>query len=336
MYPFPKMIEWLKKMFGKFGLIFALLFIFALFAVIAPESFSSRRSIETMTRQMAITGVAALGMTLIIILGGIDLSIGSVVALTTVIIAIVLRGFTGDGHSAEMYDIQVGSGAVVIALIFGGGAAAIVGFLNGVLITRLRVVPFIVTLGMLLIVRGVAKGLAHEQKVDAPTSLLNSLLAPNDGFMSHGVIVMLVLAILVSILLTYTRLGRQIYAIGSNELTARLCGVMVERTKLIVYTLASFSVGIAGTLQFSRLTVGDPTVAGGLELDVIAAVVIGGGSLSGGEGSVLGTMVGVAIITVIRTGCSHMGLPNWVQEIITGCIIVSAVAIDRIRHRRAA
>lgn len=336
MYPFPKMIEWLKKMVGKFGLIFALLLIFALFAVIAPESFSSQRSIETMTRQMAITGVAALGMTLIIILGGIDLSIGSVVALTTVIIAIVLQRFTGDGHNAEMYDIQVGSGAVIIALACGGIAAAIVGFLNGFLITRLRVVPFIVTLGMLLIVRGAAKGLAHEQKIDAPTSWLNNLLAPNNWFMSYGVILMLVLAVIVAIILTYTRLGRHIYAIGSNELTARLCGVMVERTKLIVYTLASFFVGIAGTLQFSRLTVGDPTVAGGLELDVIAAVVIGGGSLSGGEGSVLGTMAGVAIITIIRTGCSHMGLPNWVQEIITGGIIVSAVAIDRIRHRRAA
>jgi len=145
---------------------------------------------------------------------------------------------------------------------------------------------------------------------------------------------MLVLALLVAGVLRYTKLGRHIVAIGSNEQTARLCGVPVERVKIIVYTLSAGFAGMAGLFQFSRLTVGDPTVAAGAELDVIAAVVIGGGSLSGGEGSILGTIVGALIMTVIRSGCSQMGLPNWVQEIVTGCIIVIAVALDRWRHRR--
>jgi ribose/xylose/arabinose/galactoside ABC-type transport system permease subunit len=137
-------------------------------------------------------------------------------------------------------------------------------------------------------------------------------------------------------LLRYARLGRHIFAVGSNELTARLCGVAVERVKLIVYTISAAFAGLAGLMQFSRLTVGDPTVAVGTELDVIAAVVIGGGSLSGGEGSILGSLVGALIMTVIRSGCSQLGLPNWVQEIVTGAIIVLAVALDRLRHRRAA
>jgi ribose/xylose/arabinose/galactoside ABC-type transport system permease subunit len=144
---------------------------------------------------------------------------------------------------------------------------------------------------------------------------------------------MLLLALAVAGILRYTKLGRHIVAVGSNEMTARLCGVPVERIKIIVYAMSAGFAGVAGLFQFSRLTVGDPTVAMGVELDVIAAVVIGGGSLSGGEGSILGTLVGALIMTVIRSGCSQMGLPNWVQEIVTGCIIVIAVALDRWRHR---
>ena len=139
-----------------------------------------------------------------------------------------------------------------------------------------------------------------------------------------------------ALFLRYTRLGRHSFAIGSNEQTARLCGVAVERVKVLVFTLGGVFAGLGGLMQFSRLTKGDPTVAVGLELDVIAAVVIGGGSLSGGEGSILGTIVGALIMTVIASGCTQMGLPNWVQEIITGAIIVAAVAVDRLRHRHIA
>jgi len=150
-----------------------------------------------------------------------------------------------------------------------------------------------------------------------------------------GFWILIFLAFATAAFLRYTRLGRHIFAIGSNEQTARLCGVAVERVKLIVFMLGGLCAGLAGLMQFSRLTVGDPTVAVGLELDVIAAVVIGGGSLSGGEGSVLGTLVGALIMTVIASGCTQMGMPNWVQEIITGGIIVVAVALDRLRHRRS-
>jgi len=309
---------WLNRTAPLLGL----LLVFALFAVIGPESFSSLGNIETIARQTTIVGIASLGMTLIIISGGIDLSVGSMIALVTVVIAALLQAGVPP----------------LLAAIGGILAAAFCGFVNGTLITRLRVVPFIVTLGTLLVVRGAAKGFAHEQKIDAPLTWLSDLLAalrPEQGWqlLPAGVWILIVLALLVAGMLHFTRLGRHIFAIGSNEQTARLCGVPVNRVKVIVYSVSAAFAGVAGVMQFSRLTVGDPTVAVGLELDVIAAVVIGGGSLSGGEGSILGSMVGALIMTVIRSGCSQMGLPNWVQEIVTGSIIVLAVALDRWRHR---
>ncbi len=315
-----KPLPWLTRM----GPLFGLLGIYILFALIGPESFSSAANLETMARHTAIVGIAALGMTLVIIAGGIDLSVGSIIALVTVVIAALL---------------QAGVNPLLAALA-GVATGGLCGLLNGVLITRVRVVPFIVTLGTLLVVRGAAKGLAQEQKIDAPITWLNDLLAAlprNQSWqlVPPGVWILLILALMVAGLLRYMRLGRHIFAIGSNEQTARLCGVAVENVKILVYTLSATMAGLAGLMQFSRLTVGDPTVAVGLELDVIAAVVIGGGSFSGGEGSVLGTIVGALIMTVIRTGCSQMGLPNWVQEIVTGSIIVLAVALDRLRHRKA-
>jgi ribose/xylose/arabinose/galactoside ABC-type transport system permease subunit len=315
----------LMRHWNWLGPILALGVVFGLFAVIGPESFLSGRNVETIARQTTIVGIAALGMTMVIAMGGIDLSVGSIVALSTVVIAWLLQA----GHHP--------------AVAAGGGIAAgiVCGLVTGLLVTRLRVVPFIVTLGMLLVVRGAAKGLAKEQKIDAPESWLNDLLAtlPADHqwmLVPAGVWTLVVLSLVVAGMLRFTRLGRHTFAIGSNELTARLCGVAVERVKLTIYALSAGLAGLAGVMQFSRLTVGDPTVAVGLELDVIAAVVIGGGSLSGGEGSVLGTVVGALIMTVIRSGCSQMDLPNWVQEIVTGSIIVAAVTIDRWRHRHTA
>jgi ribose transport system permease protein len=316
-------VKSLARLSHTLGPIAGLVAVFLLFAAIGPDSFSSSNNLETIARQTAIVGSAALGMTLIIISGGIDLSVGSMIALVTVVIAALLQAGV-DPLFAALGGIAIG---------------ALCGFINGFLITRLKVVPFIVTLGTYLVVRGAAKGFAHEQKIDAPLTWLKELLAalpPGQGWriVPWGVWLTAILALCVAGMLVYTRLGRHVFAIGSNEQTARLCGVAVDRVKVIVYALGGAFAGVAGVLQFSRLTVGDPTVAVGVELDVIAAVVIGGGSLSGGEGSILGAIVGALIMTVIRSGCAQMGLPNWVQEMVTGFIIVLAVAIDRWRQRR--
>jgi ribose transport system permease protein len=311
--------DWVNKLMP----LGALILVYAIFAVIAPPSFVSLKNLELIVRQTTIVGIASLGMTLVIIGGGIDLSVGSIVALVTVVIAWLL---------------MAGSSPILAAL--GGVFAGLVcGFINGALITRLKLVPFIITLGTLLVYRGCAKGLAHEQKIDAPLSWINELLAalkPEHTWMivPGGVWLLTLLAIIVALVLRYTRFGLYTFSIGSNEQAARLCGVPIEKVKLLIYGISGLFAGFAGLMQFSRLTVGDPTVAQGLELDVIAAVVIGGGSLAGGEGSVLGTILGALIMTVIRSGCTQMGLSNWVQEIVTGIIIVVAVVLDRMRHKQ--
>jgi ribose/xylose/arabinose/galactoside ABC-type transport system permease subunit len=217
----------------------------------------------------------------------------------------------------------------------GVAAAAMTGLCNGLLVTRLRLAPFIVTLGSMSVLRGIAKGLANEQKIDADARGLDALLSPGSGVFAvlpAGVFIALGIAAMVAFMLTYTRFGRHIYAVGSNEATARLAGIDVARVRVVVYTVAAALVGIAGIMEFSTLTVGDPTDSVGLELEVIAAVVIGGASLVGGEGSIAGSLVGAFLMTVIKTGCTHLGLSNWVQEIVTGVIIVVAVAFDRVRR----
>ncbi len=296
--------------------------VWLLFAAIAPPSFRDPTTLETIARQTAIVGTAAMGSTLVIIAGGIDLSVGSVVALATVVVASGLAHGLAPWHAAAHG-------------VFAGLAC---GWLTGLLITRLRVVPFIVTLGMMLVVRGAAKGLADEQKIDAPLTWLNDLLAslpPDAGWriVPAGVWLALTVALALGLVLRYSRAGRHVVATGANPEAARLSGIPVDRVTVGVYAAGGLLSGLAGVLQFSRLTVGDPTVAAGLELDAIAAVVIGGGSFSGGEGSVGGTLVGALIMTTIRSGCSQMGLANWVQEIVTGSIIVLAVALDRWRRR---
>jgi ribose/xylose/arabinose/galactoside ABC-type transport system permease subunit len=303
------------------GPLVGLVLVCVVFVVLVGPQFLGGANLELIARQTAIVCTAALGMTLVIVAAGIDLSVGSIVSLATVVIAIVLRNGGGSGTAA-------------LAAI---ATAAACGLLTGVLVTRLKVVPFIVTLGMMLLVRGASKGLADERRLEAPTTWLNDLLrTAGAALLPAGVWMTAALALVVAGILRYTRFGRHLFAIGSNERTARLCGVRVERTKMAVYSLAAGLAGLAGVLQFSKLSVGDPTVAVGLELDVIAAVIIGGGSLSGGKGTALGTVLGATIMAVIQIGCSQRGLPNWVQQIVTGGIIVLAVALDRWRERAGA
>jgi ribose transport system permease protein len=308
-----------RSMLDRMGTLIGLILVAIVFGVLIGSQFFAPANVELMARQAAIVCMAALGMTVVIATGGIDLSVGSIIALATVVIALMLR--------AEQPPL--------LAAVAGVGAAAVCGVINGVVITQLRVVPFIVTLGTMLIVRGAAKGLAEERRIEAPTTWLNDLLRTHDNaLLPGGIWAVIVLALIVAGVLRYTRFGRHVFAIGSNERMARLCGVAISRTKVLVYTLSAALAGMAGLLQFSKLSVGDPTVAIGLELDVIAAVIIGGGSLTGGRGTVLGTIIGAAIMTIIQIGCSQKGLPNWVQQIVTGGIIVVAVALDRVRSSR--
>jgi ribose transport system permease protein len=314
-------LDWAELM-SKLGPVVGLLVVFVLFALLRPHTFVTFDNIELILLQTAVVGTAALGTTLVIISGGIDLSVGSNIALCTVAIALLL--------AHRQPPLVAAAGGVL--------TGALCGLVISLLITRLQLSPFIVTLGMWGALRGAAKGLAGETMVQAPTTWLNGLLNTLTAsqrwmLVPPGVWMMLLLGALVSAALRHTRVGRHVFAIGSNEQTARLCGVPVERTKRLIYTVAAAFAGLAGVLQFAYLTVGDPTTAAGYELDAIAAVVIGGASLAGGQGSIFGSLVGAMIMTTISNGCTKLDLANWVQEIVTGAIIVFAVALDRIRHR---
>jgi ribose/xylose/arabinose/galactoside ABC-type transport system permease subunit len=309
-----------RALAGVIGPFLGLTFVTIIFTALIGRYFLGPDNIELIARQTAVVAAAALGMTMVIVSAGIDLSVGSVVALTTVVIAQMLRTGASPGIAA------------LVAVV----TAAACGIVNGVLVTKLRVVPFIVTLGTMILVRGAAKGLAEERRIEAPPTGLNELLRSSGDvgpFLPPGIWIVALCALLVAGTLRYTRFGRHLFAIGSNERTARLCGVAVERTKVAVYAMTAALAGVAGVLQFSRLSVGDPTVAEGLELDVIAAVIIGGGSLAGGRGTVLGTLVGATTMAMIQIGCAQRGFPNWVQQIVTGAIIVLAVALDRWRYK---
>jgi ribose transport system permease protein len=313
-----------RRLLDERGVLLGLVVVAVTFGVLIGPQFFAAANLELMARQTAIVCVAALGMTMVVVAGGIDLSVGSVVALSTVVTALLLR------HDSS-------AGGALIAALAALAAGAVCGALNGVLVTELRVVPFIVTLGTMLLVRGAAKGLSGERRLEAPATWLNELLRTAQNgrglLVPSGIWLTVALAVAVALTLQYTRFGRHLFAIGSSERTARLCGVRITRTKIAVYTLAGALGALAGVLTFSKLSVGDPTVAIGLELDVIAAVIIGGGSLLGGRGSIIGTIAGAAIMTIIQVGCSQQGLPNWVQQIVTGAIIVFAVALDRWRSR---
>lgn len=310
----------MRRLLGALAPFLALVAVYALFAALRYDRFVTWDNSAIMLQQTAVIGIGAIGMTLIVISGGVDLSFGSIIALSAVVLALLLQ--------AGAPPVVAAAGAV--------GLGVITGVASGLLVTRLRLMPFIVTLGMMGILRGAAKGLASEQPIYPDPTWLNDLMQLSAGLLPGGVWIMVAMAIVVAGVLRYTRFGRHIFAIGSNESTARLCGVAVDRTKIWIYAVGAGFAGLAGVLQFSYLTGGDPTTAVGLELNIIAAVVIGGASLSGGRGTILGTMIGALIMTVVNNGCTKLEMSNWVQEIVTGGIIVAAVTLDQYRRGRSA
>ena len=310
-----------RILLAKAGPFLGLVVVIVLFSIPSEtrEFFFSYHNFKTIFTQTVIVAIGALGMTMIIVSGGIDLSVGSSIAFTSVVGALLIQKGWGPGPA-------------LVAMILSGG---FIGLLNGAAIAGMRMTPFIITLGTLGVARGSAKWLADNQTVNYEDSPINTWMTTADPF-SHavpaGVWVALALAIVTSLLLRNTVFGRHVFALGSNEATARLCGIPTTRLKIVIYALAGCFFGLAGLFQLSRLRQGDPTVAVGLELDIIAAVIIGGASLSGGVGTVLGSMIGALIMAVLRNGSQQMGWPTYFQEIIIGLVIVVAVFLDRLRQ----
>lgn len=320
--------RWLRAEWGPLLALCAIVVLFAVLdAIWGSGRFASIRNLRVVLNQTSIVAVAALGMTLVIISGGIDLSAGTALSLSATIMAYCLK---------ENWSV-----AATVAMTLGVGCAC--GLVNGGLIAGLRVVPFIVTLGTMTVYLGLGKILCDESTVfpsyEQIPGWLHSLCStrPPDliwQFVPNippGVLLAGLCAVFVAAVLHFTVFGRYVFALGSNELTARLCGVNIPLMKIAVYCLAGLFTGLAGMYHFATLKIGNPTEGVGLELQIIAAVVIGGGSLSGGRGSVSGALAGAAIMAVIRSGCDQLEVPNPYQEILIGVIIIAAVALDRLR-----
>ncbi len=328
-----------NRVVAMIGRLAALAAVYAFFAILTPGSkgFMSDANTQLMLQDIAVVAMAAIGATIVIIAGGIDLSVGSAIALSMITTAYILDLGPEGSKLVVVHPVLL----PLLALGAAMGVSAAIGAINGMLVTWLRIVPFIITLGTMQMARGFAKLVANEQNIYPPTEVqdlwISRLLDPSKNlytwpFLPAAVWLVIGAAVLTGLFLRYTRLGRHIFALGSNEKTAVLCGVPVARTKILVYVIGGLFSGLAGVLFFARLgSIGQPTEAIGYELFVIAAAVIGGASLLGGRGTILGTMIGALIITILRNGGVKMGWPQYTQEIVMGAVIIVAVAIDNLR-----
>jgi ribose transport system permease protein len=304
----------------------ALIVIIVVFSLLSPN-FLQFNNVVGILLATAVNGVLALGVTFVIVSGGIDLSIGTVMTLSAVITGVIAT------------EMRLPLPLAIVAGIATGGVA---GFVNGILIARLKIPPFIATLGMLNVAKGLAlvmAGLAPIYFNETPefnqaamgsvtNSIIPGLAVPNI------VLIFLLAALLASLVLSRTVLGRYTFALGSNEEAARLSGVTVDRWKIAVYTVCGLFAGLAGVLIAARLNSAQPALGQGYELDAIAAAVIGGTSLSGGEGTILGTVIGAFIISTLTNGLRILSVPQEWQTVVTGGIVIVAVYLDIVRRRQ--
>ena len=299
--------------------------------IFVPESyrwptFLKRDNLLNIANQIAVIAIMAIGMTMVIITGGIDLSVGSLAALSAVTAARLIRDHAG-GVEASMV-------GMVFACIAAIGLCGLLGGLSGALITLFDIPPFIVTLAMMLVASGLAYLASAGQSIyQIPESFI--WLGRGTGLfgLPHAVVLMLLLYAAAHVLMSQTVLGRYLYAVGGNREAARLSGVPVRRVLLLAYVACGLLAGLGGVIMASQLKSGSPTYGTMYELYVIAAVVVGGTALSGGEGKILGTLIGAFIIAVIQNGMNLTNIESYTQKVVLGLVILAAVLVDRVRHR---
>ena len=308
------------KLYSKFGIYIILLVMIIVLSIVSPFFFS-RSNIINVLRQATINGTLALGVTLIIITGGIDLSVGGIMAFAGVIA-------TSFAHTENALPLGI---VILIGILVG----TVFGALNGVLVSFTKITPFIVTLGVESIVRGLCLIYTHGSPV---TDL-------DPGYKSFGqgtflgipilIYVFTLVTVITFIILHSLKFGRHILSVGGNEMAARVSGINVKKTKLLVYMYAGALYGLVGVMLASRTNAATPNAGTGYELDAISAVVIGGTSMSGGKGTIPGTIVGVLILGILSNGMDILNVSSYIQQVIKGVIIIGAVMIDQAKNKSA-
>lgn len=307
-----------KKIFASEGTLAAILVFLATFLSFASEFFFTVENLTNLVRHTSIVGVVAIGMTFVIISGGIDLSVGSVLGFSGMIAAILMR----DGTS------------IFVSVIAGVLAGTAVGVINGIIIYKGKVPPFIATMGSMIVVRGAIMLVSGARMVSGLPREFTNFSQHSLLWLPNLFVVWLVIMFLADFLAKRSLFGRNIYAIGSNEEASRLSGIKIQSNVIKVYALCSFMASVAGIMMTSRLANGVPTGGDGFELDAIAAAVIGGASLSGAEGTVLGTVLGAFIMAMLRNGGTLMGINPFLLQIAIGSIVVVAVLIDKQKKQK--
>ena len=301
----------------QYGLLIVFGIICLIISLITPQ-FLTVSNLTIIVTQVSINALLAFGVTFVIITGGIDLSLGSIVAVTGVTSAMLAH--------PDSYP-------VLIPIVMGLLAGLLMGVFNGFIITKSKIAPFIVTLGTMTIGRGLALILSDGRPVSNLSDSFNYLGSGTIFGIPILILIFILVFALCSIILSKTILGRHIYAIGGNEQAARASGINIDRVKLSVYSISGLLAGLAGILLASRITTGQPNAGAGFELDAIAAVVIGGTSTAGGRGTMTGTLIGVLLIGVINNGLDLLNVTSYYQQVVMGIIIIGAVIIDSLNQK---
>ena len=312
------------------------------------DTIFNQQRLDIMILQVAIIGVIALGVTQVIIIGGIDLSSGSLVGATAMIVMSFAQTaiVNGNPNPKAIFGDWAMDLPVIVPIVIGLACGLAAGLVNGLLVAYTRIPPFIATLGMMVSARGVARWWSNGQPVSFPTETYGNL-ANGDllGTLTFGLfswdgqnpaVIFVILAVLFHLIMTYTLYGKRCYAIGSNEAAARMSGINVDRHKVLVYAIAGMLAAVAAILLTSKNLTAQAGMGVMYELDAIAMAVIGGVSLAGGRGSIIGTVLGAAIFSVIISGFTSIRLDAYYQEMVKGAIIVGAVVLDQWRQRARA
>lgn len=320
--------EIFKSIFKKYGIVIIFLGLFILMSVLSP-AFLQTRNLLNVVRQISVIGLVAMGVTMVIITTGIDLSSGSIIALSAVVAASLAQR---SDWAAAKYPHLTGL-PVIIPIMAGLAVGIIAGCINGTIIAKTRIPPFIATLGMMTVARGFALLYSDGRPISSLTNSYNFIGQGEVLGIPFPIILLTVMAIITHTLLNNTKFGRYVYAIGGNEQAALVSGLNVGKYKMMIYTYAGFLSGMAGIVLSARISSGQPGLGTGYELDAIASAVIGGTSLSGGIGTIPGTIIGALIIGVLNNGLDLLNVSAYWQQIVKGAIIVGAVILDERKNR---